>query len=246
MSLYDSVRDLPLDDRRLRARRARAAGLERVPAQDDRDPARGRRRGRASARTSPTTRPSTTSQQARGAILPLAGRLDARHVLRAPRRRCRSSITSRSSTPTSTTAAGPSRAPPSISPFARPGSRSATAIGRVAAPLTFVVSMRLGEPATTERAARLARALSDPAVQARRDARLVGRADRRARRDGSRRLGRLQGPVPGHERRHRARRRRSTGGSSTGFPTRGSRIRPSRPRPRRCSSRTGTGSPGTP
>ena len=53
--------------------------------------------------------------------------------------------------PTSTTGAGPSRALRSISPFARPGRPLGEVIGRVAGPLTFVVSIRLGEPATTER-----------------------------------------------------------------------------------------------
>ena len=53
-------------------------------------------------------------------------RVDDRDVLRPPRDARRSSITSPSSTPTTTTAAGPSRARRSISRSARQGSRSAT------------------------------------------------------------------------------------------------------------------------
>ena len=67
-------------------------------------------------------------------------------------RRCRSSITSPSSTPTSTTGAGRTRARRSTSRCARRAARSATPSAGQPQPLTFVVSMRLGEPPTTERA----------------------------------------------------------------------------------------------
>ena len=80
-------------------------------------------------------------------------------------------------------------------------------------PLTFVVSMRLGEPSTTERLHAWLRLYPTSALQARRPARLVGRADRRARRHGGGRLRRLQGPVPRDERRHGCPTRLSTGGS---------------------------------
>ena len=55
MSLYDAVRDLPLIVDGYALDGPRAAGLERVPAQDDGDPARTEPARRGSARTSPTT-----------------------------------------------------------------------------------------------------------------------------------------------------------------------------------------------
>ena len=57
---------------------------------------------------------------------PAAGDVDARRRSRSTSRRCRSSTTSPSSTRTSTTAAGRTRAPRSTSRFGRRGSRSAT------------------------------------------------------------------------------------------------------------------------
>ena len=63
------------------------------------------------------------------------------------------------------------------------GRSLAEAVGREARPVTFVSSMRLGEPAFDRPVAPLARDVSNAAVQARPDERLGRRADRRARGD---------------------------------------------------------------
>ena len=245
MSLYDSVRDLPLT--------VESYSLEGLEQQVSSGFLRKSTVIRLAGAGEEGLGEDVTYEadehdlvQARGASPSARGRVDDRDVLASTSRRCRSSTTSPSSTPTSTTAAGPTRAPRSISRCARQAGRSATrSAGRARA--ADVRRLDAARRAGDDRSpAGLARALPDPAVQARRDARLVGRADRRARGDGRRRLGRLQGPVPRHGRRHRARPRRSTSGSSTACPTPGSRIRRSRPRPRRCSSRTTSASPGTP
>ena len=216
MSLYDSVRDLPLTVEGYALDGARAAGLERFPAQDDRGPAQRRRRGRrrrgrhlrrdgarppAGARPSPSAAPasgrSTRSRsisercavrpRARAARLPRLSALGLRERRARPRA-------------------------PSGGPIARRRRRT------LAEPLTFVVSMRLGEPATTDRLHAWLELYPGLRFKLDATARLVGRADRRARGHGGGRLGRLQGPVPRHERRHGPRCRRSTAVSSTGLP----------------------------
>ena len=90
-------------------------------------------------------------QQERGPVLPLDGRVDARHVLGAARDAAALRPTSPSSTRTSTIAAGRSRAPRSTSRCGRRGARSETPSAAPRGPLTFVVSGGLGEPPTTER-----------------------------------------------------------------------------------------------
>ena len=86
--------------------------------------------------------------------------------------------------------------------------------------MTFVVSMRLGEPPTFEPRARARLdALPDAALQARRDRRLDAGARRRARGDrrASTRVD-LKGLYDGHGRRPAAPTRRSTGASPRRFP----------------------------
>ena len=98
------------------------------------------------------------------------------------------------------------------------GRSLADALGREPRPVTFVVSLRLGEPPTIEPVAQAARALPDAALQARPDERLDRRADRRAGRDRRGRLGRLQGPLQGHGRSTSRPTPTSTGASIEAFP----------------------------
>ena len=199
MTLYDTVRDLPLDRRQLRL-----DGLEQQVSSGFlrkttviRLPARARR---ASARTSPTRRRSTTSPRREGPMhrwrasgrsprspqhldqLALFDHEPDQHAYRDYRRWAYESAALDLA-------------------LRQPGLSLGAAVGRTARPLTFVVSMRLGEPATTARL-QPGSTTTRPAVQARRNARLDGGADRRARADRRGRLGRLQGPVPRHQRRH--------------------------------------------
>ena len=150
MSLYDAVRDLPaaVDGYALEGLEQQVSSgfLRKTTVIRSRAPAR-----RGSARTSPTRRPSTISSQAAGPVLPLAGDWTLDDVLRASRDARRSSTTSPSSTPTSTTAAGPYESAALDLALRQAGLSLGDAVGRTARPLTFVVSMRLGEPATTER-----------------------------------------------------------------------------------------------
>ena len=116
---------------------------------------------------------------------PLAGLVHARRVLRARRRARPVPAPSRCARSRGSTAAGRSRAPRSTWRCARPGSSLAEALGREPRPVTFVVSLRLGEPADDRAGAPAARALPDAALQARPDQRVDRRADRRAGRDGA-------------------------------------------------------------
>ena len=243
VSLYDAVRDLPLADRGLHPRAARARH-RRLGAEDDGDPPLRRRRDRPGRGRHLRHRGAGRADRARrGAAA--RRRLDAAHVLAAPgdaralRRRARRS------TPTSTTAAGRSRAPRSTSRSARPAARSPQAVGREPRPLTFVTSGGLGEPPTTARIRAWLDALPLAPLQARRQAELDGRDPRRAGRARLRRLGRPQGPVRRHHRRH-ARRRRLLPARRRGA-ARGVDRGPG-PHARRrssCSSRSATASPGT-
>ena len=119
------------------------------------------------------------------------------------------------------------------------------AVGRELRPLTYVVSMRLGEPPTLEPVHGLARALPHAALQARRDERLDGRARRAAPRARLRGLRRLQGPLHAGRSSTRAPTRRSTDGSSRAFPASGSRTRRSTTRRGRSSRRSRRRSRGT-
>ena len=167
-------------------------------------------------------------------------RVDAAHVLASTSRRSRSSRRSRRSTRTSTTGAGRSRAPRSTSRSARRECRSATRSARRARPVSFVVSMGLGDASVDRALPRLARALPAPALQARRERRLDGRARRRAAGHGRDRLDRPQGPVPRARSSTRRPTRISTAASPRGCPRRGSRTRRSPTRRCPCSSRTAT------
>ena len=194
---------------------------------------------RASARTSRTTARSTTGYRSAGPTCRSRARGRCTRS-RSTSRRCRSSTPSPRSTRTTTTAGGRSRARRSTSRSVRPGSHSATALGRSARPVDVRRLDGLGDPPSTERVPRLARALPRPSLQARREPSLDGRARRRARGHGRHRLDRLQGPVPRHRRRHPARRSalppRRRGAARR--LARGSRRSPTRRR--RCSSRTAT------
>ena len=92
-------------------------------------------------------------------------------------------------------------------------------------PLTFVVSMRLGAARDDRPPAGLARALPDAPLQARRDGRLVERADRRARARPARSTRSTSRASTAARRSTPSRIRRSTGASSTGCRAPGSRIR---------------------
>ena len=148
---------------------------------------------RASARTS-STRTRTTWRCSRPAPVHDARRaLRARRVLRADRL---ARPVPASSPQTRRVAALP---PLDVSQRgARPGAAAGGRVAargarREAAPLTFVVSLRLGEPAVARAAAAPPGSLPDAALQARRDELVDARADRRAGRHRRGRLGRLQG-----------------------------------------------------
>ena len=85
MSTWEPLAGLPARDRGLRARAAAGAGLERLRAQEHRDPPARRAARRASARTSPTT-PSTTRSCRPPADAAARRALHARVVLRAASR----------------------------------------------------------------------------------------------------------------------------------------------------------------
>ena len=231
-------------DRRLRARAAAHERLERLRAPQHRHPPPRRRHGRASARTSPTRPPSTRRPEAgpssrsrapgRSASFgehvagarPLPGRALERDVYRRYRRWGYESRGAR--------------------PRAAPG-RAALheALGREPRPMTFVVSLRLGEPASLEPLQQRLDELPVAALQARPDADLDRRAHRRARRHGRGRQRRLQGPLRGHGRRRR-RRPRALPPRRRGVPGRVVRGPAAhRRRSTRSSSPTATGSPGT-
>ena len=134
-------------------------------------------------------------QQARGAGASAPRRVDARHASRSTSRRRRSSTTIPSSTRTSTTAAGRSRARPSTSPSARPAARSATSSGAGRS----ADVRRLDAPRRTADHGRLSAFLGHyPTLRFKLDARpdwtgeVIAELASRMRR-----LGRLQGPVPG-------------------------------------------------
>ena len=167
--------------RRLRPRRARAAGLERLSPQVDRDPAPRRRGGRLGEDvTYEATEHDLVQEQ--GPVLPLAGTwtLDSfsQHLATLPlfdhepdqhayldyRR-------------------WGTRAPPSTSRFGKPDCRSVRRRPRGAAHVRRLDAAR--QAATTDRLKALARSLPQPPLQARRDGRLVERADRRARGHGA-------------------------------------------------------------
>ena len=131
--------------------------------------------------------------------------MDARHVLPAPRdaRALRSRARPARLSRLPTVGVRERCARPRVR---QAGLSLGAAVGSQPEPLTFVVSMRLGDPATTER---LNAWLGHyPELRFKLDAttRLVRGSDRGTRSHRRRRLGRLQGPVPRHERRHRARR----------------------------------------
>ena len=133
---------------------------------------------------------------------PAAGRrLDARVVLR-PRRVARPvAVAAASASRRCCTASGPTSPRRSTSRCARPARRCTRRWGATPQPLTFVISLRLGDPPTLEPVTRRLRQLPDAALQARRDQRLGRRARRRAGGDRRRRLDRLQGPLRGLDRR---------------------------------------------
>ena len=84
----------------------------------------------------------------------------------------------------------------------------------------LVRGLRWARRSTVDGAApRMARAVPRPSVQARRHLGLDGRARRGARGDGRRGLDRLQGPVPRHRRRHTSRPCSSTAGLPKVCPT---------------------------
>ena len=223
MSLYDTVRDLPLADRALRAGGTGAAGLERLPPQVHGDPPRGRRRGRSRRGRHLRRGRARPAARARDGA-PARRRVDDPHVLAAPgdaaalRSRARAARLprlpalgvrergARSGSPPGGTAARRGRRPDRAAPHLRR--------------LDAARRARHDRPS-----ARLARPLPHAPLQARRHARLVGRARRRAGRDGRRRLGRLQGPVPRHRRSTPSPIPPSTAASSTASRRRGSRIR---------------------
>ena len=158
------------------------------------------------------------AQLERGPVLPLAGALDAAHVLASISPRCRCSTTSRRSTRTSTTAAGPSRAPRSTSRCARRAARSARRSGASARPVSFVVSMGLGEPPSSERVHAWLDLYPDAPLQARREPAVDGRLRRRARRDrlpSTRSTSRASTAAPSSTRRPT---RRSTARVADGLP----------------------------
>ena len=125
------------------------------------------------------------------------------------------------------------------------GTPLAEALGRELRPVTFVVSLRLGEPPTLEPVRAPARSLPDAALQARPDPRVDRRADRAAGRDRRGRLGRPEGLLQGHGGRQPAGPRAVPAGGG-GVPRRLDRgPRHHRRDPARCSSRTATASPGT-
>ena len=78
------------------------------------------------------------------------------------------------------------------------GRSLAEVVGREPRPVTFVASMRLGEPASIAPVRALARSLSSTQVQARPDELLGRRARRGAGGDGRGRLGRPEGFLQGH------------------------------------------------
>ena len=112
-------------------------------------------------------------------------------------------------------------------------------------PVTFVVSMRLGDPPTTEQVRGWLEHYPGLRFKLDPTERLDRRARRRAGRAGLRRLGRPQGPVQGHRRRPAAQSELSTGWSPKASPRLGSRIPRSLTRRGRSSSHTRRGSPGT-
>ena len=113
----------------------------------DGDPHARRRARRASARTSPTTRSTTSRSRTPGRCSDARRLVDARELLRARRGARPVPAPSRCATCRGCTAAGRSRAPRSTSRCARPALPLREALGREPRPVTFVVSLRLGEPA---------------------------------------------------------------------------------------------------
>ena len=150
VSLYDAVRDLPLAHRRLLARGPATAGQPRVPAQDDRRAPPRRRRGGHRRGRHLRRRPSTTGCRSAGRRF--------RSPARGRSTRSRSTWRrSRSSTPLRSSLVLP-RLPQvgirerSARSRASAGGHRARRRGRTGATrITFVVSMSLGEPPSTER-----------------------------------------------------------------------------------------------
>ena len=165
------------------------------------------------------------AQQDAGPVLPLAGELDARLLLAPPRRR-------------STSSAAPTPGMPAFLDYRRWAFESAAAdlalrqagrsladvLGREPRPITFVVSLRLGEPPSAEPVTR--RLAAYPGLRFKLDSSPAWDDDaaRRARRDRRRRVDRLQGRLQGHAGRRRRPIPTSTGAAPRPSPRPGSRI----------------------
>ena len=170
--------------------------------------------------------------------------LDARVVLRPPRH---AGPVARAAAPrgvASTTGCGRTSRPRSTSRCARPGLPLPEALGREARPLTFVVSLRLGEPADARAAARAPGPL--PGLRFKLDPTPTGRrAGRRARRRPARVDSRRpQGPVQGLGRRQ-GRRPGALPARRRGVPAGVDRGPALTDETDRCSSPTATASRGT-
>ena len=149
MSTFERIADLPVRDRVIRARAAGAGGVERLHPPFDGHPDARRRRGggrggrhlrRARPRRAPGGRAGARPGRRHHAGGAVSSGSAASTCSRPSRcARCRDS-----------TAAGPSRAPRSTWRCARPAARSPTQLGIEPRPVEFVVSLRLGKPATIE------------------------------------------------------------------------------------------------
>ena len=250
MSLYDLVADLPLDDRRLRARRPRP---HRVLAASSACPRSSRlqrrRRGGRAARTSPTSADAQDAQQAAGPVLDARRRVDVR--LASP---------STSATLDLFPGYTPEQAGlPQLPPLGRSSRRRWTS--RCARPGTSLHEVLGRDAAAGARSSSprgwASRRRSTPSRAGSRATRTCASSSTRTPdwtdelidelvRDRRRRLDRLQGRLQGHASSTSRPTRRSTGASPSRSRTPGSRTPTSRPRRRATRSRrTRTGSPGT-
>ena len=192
-------------DRLLHARGTHAHDLAGVrPPDDDRPPARRRRGGPRRGRHVRRGRAARAAAGRAGAAA--RGQLDARLVLAPARRSSTCSRAPRPACPRSATTARWAFESAAVDLALRQAGRSlADVLGREPQPINFVVSLRLGDPPSTEPVTR--RLAAYPGLQFKLDYSPAwddGPA-RDARRDRRRRVGRLQGRLQGHAGRRRDR-----------------------------------------
>ena len=177
VSTYDLLADLPLEVEDYTLERARARRLQRLHPPVDRHPPRG---GGHEGLGEDVTYDGVDHVASRTPGRPAAGRaLHAwRTFCRPPRRRSTCSRPSRCATSRASTGAGRSSSAALDLALRQAGQPLHEVLGREPRPVTFVVSLRLGEPATLAPLAPAAGALPGAALQARPDRELDARADR--------------------------------------------------------------------